>query len=302
MLGKSILLVLLIITNSISISNSFADDPRPDVLTGSDYSPEKQKKHAEMCGVKYDPEKRLTFKDYETPNFICYYDIPSGALPFDKVVEIYGEDYIVCREGFHRYGPWCITEQQWEEHVTECEEGLRPNNSLCPPDSTSALMKKGIIDSVDSSKCGPGTILKGGKCVPASSSKSVSSGGCLIATATFGSEISPQVQQLRELRDNVLLQTESGSVFMNGFNKFYYLFSPTIADLERQQPIFKETIRLVITPMLYSLSLLTLADIDSESEVLGYGLGIIGLNLVIYFAAPTILVFKIRNRKSHFTH
>ena len=27
------------------------------------------------------------------------------------------------------------------------------------------------------------------------------SGGCLIATATFGSELSPQVQQLRELRD-----------------------------------------------------------------------------------------------------
>jgi len=36
-------------------------------------------------------------------------------------------------------------------------------------------------------------------------------GGCLIATATFGSELSPQVQQLRELRDNVVLNTESGN-------------------------------------------------------------------------------------------
>ena len=36
-------------------------------------------------------------------------------------------------------------------------------------------------------------------------------GGCLIATATFGSELAPQVQQLRELRDNTILSTESGT-------------------------------------------------------------------------------------------
>ncbi|MEK0352828.1 MAG: CFI-box-CTERM domain-containing protein, partial [Nitrosopumilus sp.] len=39
-------------------------------------------------------------------------------------------------------------------------------------------------------------------------------GGCLIATATFGSELAPQVQQLRELRDNTILSTESGTAFM----------------------------------------------------------------------------------------
>jgi len=35
-------------------------------------------------------------------------------------------------------------------------------------------------------------------------------GGCLIATATFGSEMAPQVQFLREIRDNTVLQTQSG--------------------------------------------------------------------------------------------
>ena len=45
-------------------------------------------------------------------------------------------------------------------------------------------------------------------------------GGCLIATASYGSELAPQVQQLRELRDNTILQTESGSAFMVGFNQF----------------------------------------------------------------------------------
>ena len=46
-------------------------------------------------------------------------------------------------------------------------------------------------------------------------------GGCLIATASYGSELAPQVQQLRELRDNTVLQTESGSSFMSGFNHLY---------------------------------------------------------------------------------
>ena len=50
-------------------------------------------------------------------------------------------------------------------------------------------------------------------------------GGCLIATAAFGSEMAPQVQFLRELRDDTVLQTESGSAFMTGFNQFYYSFS-----------------------------------------------------------------------------
>ena len=37
-------------------------------------------------------------------------------------------------------------------------------------------------------------------------------GGCLIATAAFGSELAPQVQFLREIRDNNVLQTESGTM------------------------------------------------------------------------------------------
>ncbi len=111
-------------------------------------------------------------------------------------------------------------------------------------------------------------------------------GGCLIATATFGSELAPQVQQLRELRDNTLLQTESGSIFMTGFNQFYYSFSPTIADWERQNPAFKEAVKVAITPLLTTLSILNYVDMDSEAEVLGYGIILILLNVGMYLAAP----------------
>jgi len=118
--------------------------------------------------------------------------------------------------------------------------------------------------------------------------------GCLIATAAFGSELSPQVQQLRETRDNVLLKTESGKSFLASFNQFYYSFSPTIADLERQNPIFKETVKVAITPLLISLLILNHVEIDSEAEMIGYGVGVILLNVGIYFAVPALIIHKLK--------
>ena len=127
--------------------------------------------------------------------------------------------------------------------------------------------------------------------------ESKSGGGCLIATATFGSEMAPQVQFLREIRDNTVLQTESGVSFMAGFNQFYYSFSPAIADYERENPVFKEVVKLTITPLLTSLTILNYVDIDTEEEMLGYGIGVILLNIGMYFIAPAAILFKIKNRK-----
>lgn len=119
-------------------------------------------------------------------------------------------------------------------------------------------------------------------------------GGCLIATATYGSELSSQVQMLREFRDGTMFDTTSGTVFMGAFNDIYYSFSPTLADWERQNPTFKEAVKITITPMLYTLSILNYVDIDSEKEMLGYGIGVIMLNVGLYFVAPVIIIVKAR--------
>ena len=84
---------------------------------------------------------------------------------------------------------------------------------------------------------------------------------------------------------------------MTGFNQFYYSFSPAIADYERENIVFKEAVKITITPMLTSLAILNYVDIDSEEEMLGYGIGIILLNIGMYFVAPAVVIFKIRNRK-----
>jgi hypothetical protein len=118
-------------------------------------------------------------------------------------------------------------------------------------------------------------------------------GGCLIATAAYGSEMAPQIQQLRELRDNTVLSTQSGIAFMSGFNQFYYSFSPSVADLERENPVFKEIVKIGLTPMLSSLSLLNHVDIDSEQEMLGYGVSIVLLNIGMYLGIPAFGILKL---------
>lgn len=127
-------------------------------------------------------------------------------------------------------------------------------------------------------------------------SSTKSGGGCLIATAAYGSEFAPQVQMLREIRDNQLLKTSSGSAFMSAFNSFYYSWSPTVAEWERQNPIFKELVRASITPLISTLSLLTHVSMDTEEEALGYGIGVILLNIGIYFVGP-VVGLMIVNRK-----
>lgn len=131
-------------------------------------------------------------------------------------------------------------------------------------------------------------------------SNSNEGGGCLIATAAYGSELAPQIQQLRELRDNSLLQTQSGIIFMSSFNDFYYSFSPIVADYERENPVLKESIKLLITPMISSLSILNYVDADSESEVIGYGISLILLNVGMYFVAPIIIITQFHKIKSRF--
>jgi len=122
-------------------------------------------------------------------------------------------------------------------------------------------------------------------------------GGCLIATAAYGSEMAPQVQFLREIRDGKIMATESGTAFMTGFNQFYYSFSPAVADYERENPMFKEAVKLTLTPLLTSLAILNYVDIDTEQEMLGYGIGVILLNIGMYFVAPAAVIIAIKNRK-----
>ena len=83
---------------------------------------------------------------------------------------------------------------------------------------------------------------------------------------------------------------------MRSFNDFYYSFSPQIADYERENPVFKEAVKITLTPMISSLSILNYVDMDSEVNVLGYGISLILLNVGMYFVAPGIVIHTIRKK------
>ena len=163
-------------------------------------------------------------------------------------------------------------------------------------------------------QCGIGTSLVGGKCVPVkpppppregaqaggsgsgsgSGAAAVpqpapsqpSGGGCLVATAAYGTEMAPQVQMLRELRDGVLLETAHGASFMQAFSAAYYSFSPAVADMEREAPALRAAVAALLAPMLASLSIMSAADSESPGSVLAAGTLVIALNAAAYAGAP----------------
>ena len=195
-------------------------------------------------------------------------------------------------------GLMIITDEEQTNALTKIDIKSREISSEIdyPQEVLTTDFKTMIEEESEELICGKGTELKDGQCLPTQKIQTKPSleGGCLIATASFGSELSTQVQQLRELRDTKLLQTESGVSFMTGFNSVYYSFSPTIADYQRESPIFNEIIKILITPVVSSLSLLNYLDLDSEMDVLGFGVSLILLNIAMYFVAPIVVIYKLK--------
>ena len=74
------------------------------------------------------------------------------------------------------------------------------------------------------------------------------------------------------------------------------MIAAAVADYERENPVFKESVKVSLTPLLTSLTLLNFVDVDTEEEMLGYGIGIILLNVGMYFVTPAILVISIKNK------
>ena len=124
--------------------------------------------------------------------------------------------------------------------------------------------------------------------------------GCLIATAAFGSELAPQVQRLRLFRDGIALKTSAGSSFMNVFNGWYYSFSPSVADYERQAPWLQSIVRTMIYPLLGILSLSTSVydslGFNSELGIVAAGTTASSLVGLLYFA-PLGAALGIASRK-----
>ena len=123
-------------------------------------------------------------------------------------------------------------------------------------------------------------------------------GGCLVATAAYGTELAPQVQMLREARDRAVLSTETGAAFMSAFNAAYYAISPSIADIQRQNPALNQAIGVLLAPALWSASTMLMAEPGSEASITGYGLAALLLAIGAY-GAPVVSLACFLTRTKH---
>ena len=122
----------------------------------------------------------------------------------------------------------------------------------------------------------------------------VAGGHCLIATATYGSELSDEVQFLRDFRDNSILKTNTGSKFMIAFNMWYYSFSPSVAQFIREYSLARTVTKLMLYPLMGILrmgaAVFYIFPSSLEAGAVVSGLLISSLIGIVYLSPPAVAV------------
>jgi len=120
---------------------------------------------------------------------------------------------------------------------------------------------------------------------------------CIIATVTFGSEVSSAVQFLRSFRDGLVLSTKAGSAFMEVFNAWYYSFSPSVAGFIAGNDPLRAPVRVLLYPLLGILGISTLAysllSGVPEFAIVVAGLAASSLIGLVYMTLPAMLGMRV---------
>jgi hypothetical protein len=124
----------------------------------------------------------------------------------------------------------------------------------------------------------------------------IGSSRCLIATATYGSDLAPPVQFLRDFRDQEVEKTFAGSNFMAVFNLWYYSFSPAIAQAIYASPRLRNAMQVLLYPLIIilemSATIFTAFRSQSELAALLTGLAASAMIAIAYLWIPSILICR----------
>ena len=123
-----------------------------------------------------------------------------------------------------------------------------------------------------------------------------SSSQCLIATASYGSALAPQVQFLRDFRDQKLDNTFAGYNFMTAFNLWYYSFSPAVAGTINISPQLQSLMQILLYPLItilrLSASVFDAFSFQPELAAVMAGLVATGLLGIVYLWVPSIMISR----------
>ncbi|MEM3507191.1 MAG: CFI-box-CTERM domain-containing protein [Candidatus Bathyarchaeia archaeon] len=178
---------------------------------------------------------------------------------------------------------------------------MNPNFVILPP--YGSMTSKLLISTSSSIEYGSHklTIIATSDVITHSIDFTLTISPCMIATATYGSELAPEVQFLRDFRDKIVLNTFAGSNFMIAFNAWYYSFSPYIAEIIDKNSLLKEFMKIVLYPLIKMLQLSAYAysmlRFNPEVAIIISGFVASALIGMIYFSPITIaLAFLIKRR------
>ena len=122
---------------------------------------------------------------------------------------------------------------------------------------------------------------------------STTGGGCFIATATFGSELSPEVQFLRNFRETAVMSSFTGRQFVAWFNTAYYSFSPTVASSIASSEATRDWMKGSLYPMMGILHLgadaYFLLSFSPDLGIIVFVLLVSFLMSLVYLT-PTVLI------------
>ena len=155
---------------------------------------------------------------------------------------------------------------------------------------------------LDGSTTTPGTVPRGNgsngttnsTAVPQETQRTQPRGGCLIATAALGTEMIRDVQNLREIRQRIYDGPAGG--LMAGVNTAYYSFSPHIADAQRQSPLLNRAVQYMISPMMWSFSLIEPDKTTSDTQLMAQLWLVSSLNAWVYVFTPVLAIIFTRHR------
>jgi len=124
--------------------------------------------------------------------------------------------------------------------------------------------------------------------------------GCVIATATYGSSMAPEVAYMRYVRDRLVGSTRTGRMFVDGFNAFYYSWSPSLARIIAASEILRGAFRVLLLPLvavIYVAALMfTVARIITASPDVASASAFLCaacMTLVTYGAFPVLSVAQL---------
>jgi hypothetical protein len=125
---------------------------------------------------------------------------------------------------------------------------------------------------------------------------------CIIATATYGSPLAEEVVFMRSVRDDMIGSNRVGSVLVEGWNTFYYSWSPPLARAIADSTLLKAAFKVLLLPLLGTMHVVAfqykvLAPVSPElASIVGFATAAF-LAIGVYLFLPSWFLSELVRRK-----